>query len=157
MLEYWMTINLMHKYHNSINYYLTFVFITVCFSMYLELYVFLNNCLTWIICESHMWASQVELVVKNLPACLCRRHKRRGFDPWVVKIPWRRAWPPTPVFLPGEYRGLRSLTSYHLWCRRVRQDWSWLSMHAHTTHIYFLKFSNFLFYCIFSFLSLMLI
>ena len=36
------------------------------------------------------------------PACQCRRHKRRGFDPWVGKIPWRKAWPPTPGFLPGE-------------------------------------------------------
>ena len=36
------------------------------------------------------------------PACQCRRGKRRGFDPWVRKIPWRRAWQPTPVFLPGE-------------------------------------------------------
>ena len=26
-----------------------------------------------------------------------------GFDPWVRKIPWRRKWQPTPVFLPGEY------------------------------------------------------
>ena len=31
--------------------------------------------------------------------CQCRRH---GFDPWVVKIPWRRKWQPTPVFLPGK-------------------------------------------------------
>ena len=31
-----------------------------------------------------------------------RRHRRPGFDPWVRKIPWRRAWQPTPVFLPGE-------------------------------------------------------
>ena len=36
------------------------------------------------------------------PTCQCRRHKRRGFDLWVKKIPWRRAWQPTPVFLPGE-------------------------------------------------------
>ena len=36
------------------------------------------------------------------PACHWRRHQRRGFDPWVEKIPWRRAWQPTPVFLPGE-------------------------------------------------------
>ena len=35
------------------------------------------------------------------PACQCRRHKRCGFDPWVRKISWRRAWQPTPVFLPG--------------------------------------------------------
>jgi len=35
------------------------------------------------------------------PACQCRTHKRRGFDPWIEKIPWRRAHQPTPVFLPG--------------------------------------------------------
>jgi len=37
------------------------------------------------------------------PACQGRRHKRCRFDPWVRKIPWRRAWQPTPVFLPGEF------------------------------------------------------
>ena len=36
------------------------------------------------------------------PACQCKRRKRCSFDPWVRKIPWRRAWPPTPVLLPGE-------------------------------------------------------
>jgi len=36
------------------------------------------------------------------PACQCRRHKRCGFNFWVMKIPWRRAWLPTPVFSPGE-------------------------------------------------------
>ena len=36
------------------------------------------------------------------PTCQCRRHKRHKFDPWVRKIPWKRAWQPTPVFLPGE-------------------------------------------------------
>ena len=35
-----------------------------------------------------------------------------GFDPWVRKIPWRWAWPPTPVFLPGESHGQRSLEGY---------------------------------------------
>ena len=43
------------------------------------------------------------------PICQCKRHKTRGFDPWVRKIPWRRAWQPTPVFLPGESHGERSL------------------------------------------------
>ena len=37
------------------------------------------------------------------PAWQCRRHKRRGFDPWVGKIPWRRKRQPIPVFLPGEF------------------------------------------------------
>ena len=35
------------------------------------------------------------------PACQCWIHKRRRFDPWVRKTPWRRAWQPT-LFLPGE-------------------------------------------------------
>ena len=35
-------------------------------------------------------------------ACQCRRLKRWGFDLWVGKISWRRAWQPTPVFWPGE-------------------------------------------------------
>ena len=36
------------------------------------------------------------------PACQCERHKICRFNPWIRKIPWRRAWQPTPVFLPGE-------------------------------------------------------
>ena len=40
---------------------------------------------------------------------------RRGFDPWVRKIPWRRAWQPTPVFLPGKFHGQRSLAGYSPW------------------------------------------
>ena len=46
------------------------------------------------------------------PARQCRRHERRGFNPWVSKIPWRRAWQPTPVFLPGESHGQKSLAGY---------------------------------------------
>ena len=41
-------------------------------------------------------------------ACQRRRCKRRGFDPWVGKIPWRGAWQPALVFLPGESHGQRS-------------------------------------------------
>ena len=43
--------------------------------------------------------------------CQCRRYKRRGFDLWVGKVPWRRAWQSTPVFLSGEFHGQRSLVS----------------------------------------------
>ena len=46
------------------------------------------------------------------PACQCRRHKKWGFDPWVGKTPWRRAWQPTLVFLPRESHGQRSLAGY---------------------------------------------
>ena len=46
------------------------------------------------------------------PACQNRRRKRPGFDPWVGKIPRRRKWQPTPVLLPGESQGQRSLVGY---------------------------------------------
>ena len=64
------------------------------------------------------------LVIKEL-TCQCRRHKRQEFDPWVRKIPWRRGWQSTPVFLPGksprteEPGGLQSRGS-----PRVGHDWS---------------------------------
>ena len=42
-------------------------------------------------------------------ACQCRRWRRLGFHLWIRKIPWRRKWQPTAVFLPGEFHGQRSL------------------------------------------------
>ena len=61
--------------------------------------------------------SQVALVVKKKKACLSmqERLKRHWFDPWVKKIPWRRAWQPTPVFLSGESHGQSSLVGYSPW------------------------------------------
>ena len=44
--------------------------------------------------------------------CQCRRQKRLGFNPSVRKIPWRRRWQPSPVFLLGESHGQRSLVGY---------------------------------------------
>ena len=46
------------------------------------------------------------------PTCHSRKHKRLRFNPWVGKIPWRRKWQPTPVFLTGESHGQRSLEGY---------------------------------------------
>ena len=43
------------------------------------------------------------------PTCQCRGCRSCGFNPWVEKIPWRRKWQPTPISLPGESHGLRSL------------------------------------------------
>ena len=57
------------------------------------------------------------------PACQCRRFKRLELDTWVGKIPWRRVWQPTPVFLPGDFPwteepgGLLSI-----WSQRVGLD-----------------------------------
>ena len=53
---------------------------------------------------------QVMLVVKNPPAT-ADRHKKQGFDPWVEKIHWRRAQQPTPLFVPGESYGQKSLAN----------------------------------------------
>ena len=49
-----------------------------------------------------------------------RRCKRCQFSPWVGKIPWRRKWLPTPVFLPGASHGQRSLVGYSPWAHKSR-------------------------------------
>ena len=58
---------------------------------------------------SPVWqvASLVAQTVKRLPTM-----RETQFDPWVGKIPWRRKWQPTPVFLPGESHGRRSVVGY---------------------------------------------
>ena len=63
-------------------------------------------------------ASLMAQVVENLQ---CRRPR---FDPWVPP-PWRRAWQPASVLLPGESHGQRSLAGYSPWAsRRIRHDWA---------------------------------
>ena len=57
--------------------------------------------------------------VKNRLQC-----RRLRFDSWVGKIPWRRKWQPTPVFLAGEFHGQRSLAGYSPWGRK---SWTQLS------------------------------
>ena len=46
---------------------------------------------------------------------ICLQYVRPGFDPWVEKMPWRRAWQPTLLFLPGESHGQRRLVGYSPW------------------------------------------
>ena len=57
------------------------------------------------------WSFLVAQMVKNPPAVQ---------ETWVQSLgwedPWRRAWQPTPVFLPGESHGQRSLMGYSPWC-----------------------------------------
>ena len=64
------------------------------------------------------------------PACLRRRHKRHEVDPWVGKMPWRRAWQPTPVILPGESHGQRGLVGYSPWGHRELDTAERLSTHT---------------------------
>ena len=54
---------------------------------------------------------------------------RCGFDPWVWKIPQRRKWQPTPVLLPGESHGQRSLVGYSPWGRKESDTLKWLNYH----------------------------
>ena len=57
------------------------------------------------------WLSSTE------SACKCRRCR---FNPWVRKIPWRRRWQPTVVFLPGKSHGQRSRAGYSPWgCKKL--------------------------------------
>ena len=69
------------------------------------------------------------------PVCQCRRHKRHRFDPWVRNIPWRRKWQATPVCLPGEFHGQRSLVGYSPWGLKEldRTDPTPLCLYAITT------------------------
>ena len=46
---------------------------------------------------------------------ICLQCGKPGFSPWVGKIPWRRKWQPTPVLLPGKFRGWRSLLGFSPW------------------------------------------
>ena len=62
------------------------------------------------------------------PFCQCRRHKRWRLDPWFGKIPWRRKWQPTPIFLPGRI----PWTEKH----KVAKSWTWLKQLS--THIHIL-------------------
>ena len=60
------------------------------------------------------WLSGKEVVYQR---------NRHGFDAWVRKVPWKRKWQPTPVFLPGKFHEQRSLAGYSPWGhKRVRHD-----------------------------------
>ena len=54
-------------------------------------------------------------------------NNKLGFNPWVKKIPWRRKWQPTPVFLPGKFYGCRAWQAI---VHGVAKSWTQLSMHT---------------------------
>lgn len=78
--------------------------------------------------------SQILVTSAKEPACQCRRGKRCGFNPRIRKIPWRRSWRPTPVFLPEKSHGQGNLAGYRTWDRRVAHDWA--RTHTHHTGCY---------------------
>ena len=101
-------------------------------------YAVRKTAVTSVIIISRHWSQDKRLWWDyGLPCCLrweriCLQSERPGFDPWVGKIPWKRAWAPTTGFLPGESPwaeqsgGLQSMGS-----QRIGHDWA--TKHTHTT------------------------
>ena len=106
----------------------------------LEFHPYSNYCPLYTLCPDFCGGSD-----SKESTCQCRRHRRRRFDPWVGKIAWRREWQPTPVFLPGESHGQKSLEGYSPGgCTELNMT-EWLTLsHSMTRCIlkkYFLIFS----------------
>ena len=70
----------------------------------------MNSLLSVCCCVRLFWASLVAQMVKSLPAM-----QETQVPSWVRKIPWRREWQLTPVLLPGEFHGQRSLVGFTPW------------------------------------------
>ena len=85
----------------------------------------------------YLWTSQVMLVVKNTPATV--GDMRCRFNPWVGEGPWRRKWKPTPVFLPRESHGQRSLAGDSPWVAKSRTHLSDFHFHFQNTFRSFRK------------------
>ena len=76
--------------------------------------------------------------------CQCRR---RGFNPWVGTIRWRRKWQPTPIFLPREFHEQRSLAGFSPWGHIESDRTYWVSTHnrynsGYSTISIFIYFSH---------------
>ena len=95
--------------------YICFIYVHICVYIYIYTY-------------THVWGFPGGASCKE-PTCQFRRPKRLRFHPWVGKIPWKRAWQPTPGFLPGESQGQRSLVGYRPWGHRESGT---TEQHAHT-------------------------
>ena len=72
-----------------------------------------------------MFASLLAQTVKKESATM----QEYGFDPWVRKIPWRREWQPTLLFLPGKFHGQRSLVGSSPWSRQESGMTERLTLH----------------------------
>ena len=67
---------------------------------------------------------------------ICLQCRRPGFDPWAGKMPWRRRWLPTPVFLPGESNEQRSLVGYSPWDNKESDTTEQLTLFHYSQSFY---------------------
>ena len=109
---------------------------------------FPHHCLWWMITNRKEESLGLNCILRaSLVAQMvriCLQCKRSGFDPWDGKIPWRRERWPTPVFLPGEFYGQRSLEGYSLWGHKQLDTTERLT-HTHVyiyTYIHSYKYKN---------------
>ena len=67
---------------------------------------------------------------------ICLQSRRHGFNPWVMKIPWRRKWQPTPASLPGKFYGQKGAwqTAVH---KQSTNSWMWCVYACARTHLPF--------------------
>ena len=103
--------------------------------MYLYIYIWILVSHLTIICLASILvrSNMVAQMVNNLPQC-----RRPWFDPWVGKMCRRKEWLPTPVFLPGESHGQRSLAAYSPWGHKESDRTERLT-HSHTKEVYWQK------------------
>ena len=80
-------------------------------------------CFVFEVTSESTWASLVAQTVKNLPAMQGTLGQSLGGE-----MPWRREWLCTPVFIPGEFHGERSLLSYNPWGRKESDTIAWLTL-----------------------------
>ena len=80
-----------------------------------------------------IYISQASLVAQWYR--ICPPSRRSGYDHWVRKIPWKRKWQPTPVFLSGESHGQRSLADCSPWGCKESDTTEQLSAYIHTRYI----------------------
>ena len=101
------------------------------------LYVSETQFLTSLLCfmfSMVFWGEHLWWLSGKESACQCRRSK---FDPWVQKIPWRRKWQPTPVFLPGKCHGQWSPVGLQSMGSQKSQTWqrlnnNWMNIYTYT-------------------------
>ena len=123
LIRKWIKLTSHHSYHITLQLHCSVVASALMLNVHLG-FTGESNCYTFEDYQSAWGASQVAVVVKN-PLASAGDIRDAGLT--LRKIPWRRKWQPTPVFLPGESHGQRIRAGYSPWGQTVGLDWSALA------------------------------